>query len=62
MHQVRYDLPEAQSSLEFILEQVIHGTEVIIVRRGIEVARIIAAPAEYENASSQPAGGGHESR
>ncbi|AXQ48332.1 type II toxin-antitoxin system prevent-host-death family antitoxin [Pseudomonas vlassakiae] len=40
MHQVKYDLPEAQSSLEFILEQVIYGTEVVIVRHGVEVARI----------------------
>ncbi|MBO9552245.1 type II toxin-antitoxin system prevent-host-death family antitoxin [Pseudomonas sp.] len=40
MHQVKYDLSEAQSSLEFILEQVIYGTEVVIVRHGIEVARI----------------------
>ena len=42
MHQVKYDLPEAQSSLEFILEQVIYGTEVVIVRHGVEVARITA--------------------
>ena len=42
MHQVKYDLPEAQSSLEFIVEQVIYGTEVIIVRHGIEIARVTA--------------------
>jgi antitoxin (DNA-binding transcriptional repressor) of toxin-antitoxin stability system len=42
MHQVKYDMPEAQSSLEYILEQVIHGTEVIILRQGIEIARITA--------------------
>ncbi len=42
MYQVKYDLPEAQSSLEFILEQVIYGTEVVIVRHGVEVARITA--------------------
>ena len=40
MHQVKYDMPDAQCSLEYILEQVIHGTEVIIVRNGIEVARV----------------------
>lgn len=40
MHQVKYDMPDAQFSLEYILEQVIHGTEVIIVRNGIEVARV----------------------
>lgn len=42
MHQVKYDLPEAQTSFEFILEQVIYGAEVIIVRHGIEIARITA--------------------
>ncbi|NIE74812.1 prevent-host-death family protein [Pantoea sp. Tr-811] len=42
MHQVKYDLPEAQTSLEFILEQVIYGTEVVIVRNGIEIARLTA--------------------
>ncbi|MBF8723111.1 MULTISPECIES: type II toxin-antitoxin system Phd/YefM family antitoxin [Pseudomonas] len=42
MHQVKYDLSEAQTSLEFILEQVIYGTEVIILRHGVEIARITA--------------------
>ncbi|WP_085615025.1 MULTISPECIES: prevent-host-death family protein [unclassified Pseudomonas] len=42
MNQVIYDLYEAQSSLEFILEQVIYGTVVIIVREGIEIARVTA--------------------
>lgn len=42
MHQVKYDLADAQSSLEFILEQVIYGTVVIIVRQGIEIARVTA--------------------
>ncbi|MFJ4154966.1 hypothetical protein ACIQUF_11075 [Pseudomonas sp. NPDC090233] len=40
MYQVTYDLADAQSSLEFILEQVIYGTVVIIVRHGIEIARV----------------------
>ncbi|WP_194790371.1 type II toxin-antitoxin system Phd/YefM family antitoxin [Pseudomonas sp. UFMG81] len=43
MYQVKYEMPEAQTSLEYILEQVIHGAEIIIVRHGIEVARITAA-------------------
>ncbi len=42
MQQVKYEMPDAQSSLEFILEQVIYGTEVVIVRQGIEIARITA--------------------
>jgi len=42
MYQVKYDMPEAQTDLELILEQVIYGAEVIIVRYGVEVARITA--------------------
>lgn len=42
MHKVRYDMPEALKSLEFILEQVIYGTEVIIARDGVEIARVTA--------------------
>ncbi|HEN8798391.1 hypothetical protein HP546_07630 [Pseudomonas sp. CM25] len=42
MQQVKYEMPEAQTSLEFILEQVIYGTEVVIVRQGVEIARITA--------------------
>lgn len=40
---VKYDLSEAQTSLEFILEQVIYGSVVVIVRNGIEIARLTAA-------------------
>lgn len=40
MQQVKYGVNDAQASLEFILEQVTHGTEVVIVRHGIEIARI----------------------
>ncbi len=40
MQPVKYDVPDAQSSLEYILEQVTHGTDVVIVRNGVEVARI----------------------
>ncbi|MFW3895756.1 hypothetical protein [Pseudomonas bharatica] len=42
MRKVRYDMPEALKSLEFILEQVIYGTEVIIARDGVEIARVTA--------------------
>ncbi|WP_313644037.1 hypothetical protein [Pseudomonas sp.] len=42
MHQVKYDLSEAQTTLEYILEQVIYGTAVVIVRNGIEIARLTA--------------------
>jgi hypothetical protein len=42
VHQVKYDLSEAQTSLEYILEQVIYGTVVVIVRNGIEIARVTA--------------------
>jgi hypothetical protein len=42
VHHVKYDLSEAQTSLEYILEQVIYGTVVVIVRNGIEIARVTA--------------------
>lgn len=42
MYQVKYDMPDAQSNFEFILEQLMHGAEVIILRYGIEVARLTA--------------------
>ncbi|MCX2708339.1 MULTISPECIES: hypothetical protein [unclassified Pseudomonas] len=39
---VTYELTEAQRSLEFILEQVVYGTEVVVQRDGLEIARITA--------------------
>ncbi|WP_435609833.1 hypothetical protein [Pseudomonas knackmussii] len=42
MYQVKYDMPDAQKDFEFILEQLMHGAEIIIIRYGIEVARITA--------------------
>lgn len=42
MYRVKYDLPEALTSFEFLLEQAIYGAEVIIVRDGVEVARLTA--------------------
>ncbi|WP_449433780.1 hypothetical protein [Pseudomonas putida] len=42
MYRVKYDLPEAVTSFEFLLEQALYGAEVIIIRDGIEVARITA--------------------
>lgn len=40
MYQVKYDLPDVQTSLEFLLEQVIYGAEAIICRDGVEIARV----------------------
>lgn len=52
MCQVKYDMPDAQTSLEFILEQVIYGAEVIITRYGCEVARITAIEELRKNSAS----------
>lgn len=52
VHQVKYDLADAQSSLEFILEQVIYGTVVIIVRQGIEIARVTAVEGLRQRATT----------
>ena len=52
MHQVKYDLSEAQTSLEFILEQVIYGTVVVIVRQGIEIAKITAVEGLRQRATT----------
>lgn len=50
MYQVKYDLSDAQTSLEYILEQVIYGAEVIIIRNGFEVARITVMDGQRKNA------------
>lgn len=42
MHTVTYEFTEAQRNLEFILEQVVYGTEVVVQRDGLEIARITA--------------------
>ncbi|BBP76290.1 hypothetical protein HX881_20380 [Pseudomonas gingeri] len=52
MCQVKYDMPDAQTSLEFILEQVICGAEVIITRYGLEVARITAVQGPRKNTAA----------
>lgn len=40
MYQVKYEMEEAHSSFEFLLEQVKYGAEVIISRNGVEIARV----------------------
>lgn len=42
MYRVKYDLSDALTSFDFLLEQAIYGAEVIIIRDGIEVARLTA--------------------
>lgn len=54
MYQVKYDLSDAQTSLEYILEQVIHGAEVIIIRDGSEVARMTVMDGQRKNRVSAP--------
>lgn len=53
MQPVKYEMPEAQASLEFILEQVICGTEVIIARSGMEIARITAVEGLRKHATTE---------
>lgn len=58
MYEVRYDLPEAVDSFEFLLEQARHGADVIISRNGVEIAKVTGIKGTIPGSQSSVGQGG----